>query len=133
MEIKAHGINSLVRKSQPFQGCDLPLSMQSMKGSSTMEDRKIYLLAEMIVRPEFLDEVKAIAKEALIPALQEPGCEALFQTSREDDRHKFVFFEVFSSAEAHKLHLEQDYTKRFFAALEGKLAEGPIMTRLNGL
>ena len=98
-----------------------------------MEDRKIYLLAEMIVRPEFLDEVKAIAKEALIPALQEPGCEALFQTSREDDRHKFVFFEVFSSAEAHKLHLEQDYTKRFFAALEGKLAEGPIMTRLNGL
>jgi hypothetical protein len=90
MELKAHGINSLVRKSQPFQGCERPLSMLSMKGSSTLEDRKIYLLAEMIVRPEFLDELKAIAKEALIPALQEPGCEALFQTSREDDRHKFV-------------------------------------------
>jgi hypothetical protein len=57
-----------------------------------MENRKIYLLAELIVRPEFLDAVKAIAKEALIPALQEPGCEALFQTSREDDRHKLVFF-----------------------------------------
>jgi quinol monooxygenase YgiN len=91
------------------------------------------LLAELIARPEFLDEVKAIAKEALIPAFQERGCEALFQTSREGNRHKLVFFEVFSSPEAHKLHLEQDYTRRFFAALEGKLAEEPIMTSLNAL
>jgi len=36
------------------------------------------------------------------------------------DAHKLVFFEVFSSAEAHEFHLEQDYTKRMFALLEGK-------------
>ena len=45
-----------------------------------MEDRKIYLLAELTVLPGFLDEVKAILKEALIPTLQEPGCEALYET-----------------------------------------------------
>jgi hypothetical protein len=40
-----------------------------------MDNRKIYLLAELTVLPEFLDEVKAALAEALIPTLQEPGCE----------------------------------------------------------
>lgn len=41
-----------------------------------MEDQKIYLLAESTVLPGFLEEVRAIFNEALIPTLQEPGCEA---------------------------------------------------------
>ena len=94
-----------------------------------MDNRKIYLLAELTVLPEFLDDVK----EALIPTLQEPGCEALFETSREDNPHKLIFFEIFSSPEAHKFHLEQDHTKRVLSALEGKLAEATIMTKLNAL
>src|SRR5260221_3785662 len=106
---------------------------QITKGRIPMDNRKIYLLAELTVLPEFLDEVKAVFKEALIPALQEPGCEALFETSREDNPHKLIFFEIFSSAEAHKFHLEQDHTKRMFSALEGKLAEAPIVTELNAL
>jgi len=98
-----------------------------------MKNQKIYLLAELTVLPEFLDDVKAALKEALIPTLQEPGCEALFETSREGNPHKLVFFEVFSSPAAHTFHLEQDHTKRIFAALEGKLAGAPIMTNLNAL
>ena len=31
---------------------------------------KVYLLAELTIRPGFLEEVKAILKEALIPTLQ---------------------------------------------------------------
>ena len=98
-----------------------------------MDNRKIYLLAELTVLPEFLDEVKAVLEEALKPTLQEPGCEALFETSREDNPHKLIFFEIFSSPEAHQFHLEQDHTKRVFSALEGKLAEATIMTKLNAL
>jgi quinol monooxygenase YgiN len=98
-----------------------------------MNDEKVYLLAELTVPPEFLDEVKAAVKEVLIPTLQEPGCEALFTTSREGAPNRLVFFEVFSSPTAHKFHLEQDYTKRFFAALEGKLAGPLTMTRLDAL
>lgn len=49
------------------------------------------------------------------------------------DPHKLVFFEIFSSSAAHKFHLEQDYMKRLFTALEGKLAGAPIMTKLNAL
>ena len=36
--------------------------------------------AELTVPPGFLEEVKAIFKEALIPTLQEPRCEALYET-----------------------------------------------------
>ena len=98
-----------------------------------MQNQKVYLLAELTVLPELLDDLKGILKEVLIPTLQEPGCEALFTTAREGSPHKLVFFEVFSSPAAHSFHLEQDYTKRFFAALEGTLAEPLIMTHLNAL
>ena len=98
-----------------------------------MKNQKIYLLAELTVLPEFLDDVKAALKEALIPTLQEPGCEALFETSREGAPHKLVGFEIFSSSAAHRFHLEQDYMKRLFTALEGKLAGATIMTKLNAL
>ena len=98
-----------------------------------MDSQKIYLLAEVTVLPKFLDDVRGALKQALIPTLQEPGCEGLFETSREDEPNKLVFFEIFSSSAAHKFHLEQDYMKRLFTALEGKLAGATIMTRLNAL
>jgi len=81
-----------------------------------MDDKKIYLLAELTILPGFLEEVKAILKEALIPTLEEPGCEALYETGRKDDPHELVFFEVFSSAAAHVFHLEQDYKADFRSA-----------------
>jgi len=33
-------------------------------------------VAELTIRPGFLEQVKAILKKALIPTRQEPGCEA---------------------------------------------------------
>jgi quinol monooxygenase YgiN len=97
-----------------------------MKQVSAMEDKKIYLLAELTVQPGFLEEVK-------VPTLQELGCEALYETGRKDDPHKLVFFEVFSSTAAHQFHLKQDYAKRVFASLEGKLSGVPTMTKLSAL
>ena len=84
-----------------------------------MDSQKIYLLAELTVLPEFLDDVKGALKQALIPTLQEAGCEGMFETSRESDPHKLVFFEIFSSSAAHKFHVEQqDYMKRLFKRKE---------------
>jgi quinol monooxygenase YgiN len=62
----------------------------------------------LTILPGFLEEVKAIFKEALIPTLEEPGSEALYETGRKDDPHKLVFFEVFSSAAPHEFHLEKE-------------------------
>jgi quinol monooxygenase YgiN len=104
-----------------------------MKEVSPMEDKKIHLLAELTIRPGFLEEVTATLKEALIPTLQEPGCEALYETGRKDDPHKLVFFEVFSSGAAHEFHLEQDHTKRLFASLDSKVSGVPTLTRLSAL
>ena len=59
-----------------------------------MDGQRIYLLAELTVLPEFLDDVKGALKQALIPTLQEAGCEGMFETSREGDPHKLVFFEI---------------------------------------
>ena len=107
--------------------------MKTMKEGSLMEDKKIYLFAELTILPGFLEEVKAIFKEALISTLQEPGCEALYETGRKDDPHKLVFFEVFSSAAAHEFHLEQDYTKRMLVSLDGKVSGVPTLTKLSAL
>jgi hypothetical protein len=45
-----------------------------------MDNQKIYLLAELTVPPEFLDDVKGALKQALIPTLQEAGCEGTFES-----------------------------------------------------
>jgi hypothetical protein len=42
-----------------------------------MDSQKIYLLAELTVLPEFLDDVKDALKQALIPTLQEAGCDTI--------------------------------------------------------
>jgi hypothetical protein len=39
-----------------------------------MDSQKIYLLAEVSVLPEFLEDVKGALKQALIPTLQEASC-----------------------------------------------------------
>ena len=98
-----------------------------------MDSQKIYLLAELTVLPEFLDDVKGALKQALIPTLQEAGCEGMFETSQQGHPHKLVFFEIFSSSAAHEFNLEQDYMKRLFTALEGKLAGTSIRTQLSVL
>src|SRR2546427_11901832 len=103
---------------------------RSMREVSPMEYPKIYLLAELTILPGFLEEVKAILKEALSPTPQEPGCEALYETGRKDDPHKLVFFEISSSAAAREFHLEQDYTKRVFASLDGNVSGAPTRTKL---
>jgi quinol monooxygenase YgiN len=98
-----------------------------------MDSQKIYLLGELTVPPEFLDDLKGALKQALIPTLHEAGGEGMFETSREGDPHKLVFFEIFSCSAAHKFHLEQDYMKRLFTALGGELPRAPTMTKPNAL
>jgi quinol monooxygenase YgiN len=98
-----------------------------------MASGRYILLVEASVKPEHLEEAIQAAQTALGPTLREAGCDAFFQTARIDQPNELVFFEVFASDDAHDHHLEQDYTKRVFAALEGKLQGPPRMTRLRDL
>jgi quinol monooxygenase YgiN len=98
-----------------------------------MSAARYILLVEASVKPQHLDEVIEAATTALAPTLREPGCDAFFQTVRADQPNALVFFEVFASDAAHDHHLEQDYTRRVFAVLDGKLEAPPRMTRLRQL
>ena len=97
-----------------------------------MTDGKFYLLAEILVKPESLEETKEIFSKLLPTVLKEQGCEAMYTTSVDGEPNKLVFFEIFSSEEAHKFHMAQDYTHRLAADLEGKLVEPMKVTRLQG-
>jgi quinol monooxygenase YgiN len=97
-----------------------------------MNNEKLYLLYQFTVPTGVLKEVKAAFAEVLPLALEEPGCEAMYTTCVDGEPNKFVFFEIFSSDDAHRFHMEQAYTKRLFAALDGKFAATPV-TRLRAL
>ena len=98
-----------------------------------MPNQKVILLAQAEVRPEYRDEIIAVAKATLERTLLERGCETFYQTAVEDDPNKLVFFEVFLSEQDHEIHLSQDYAKQFFATLDGKLVAPPTFTRLSSL
>jgi quinol monooxygenase YgiN len=91
---------------------------------------KYIMLAQVPIKPEHLKEVKALAAATLRPTLEEPGCEAFFQTLKTDEPNTLVFFEVFTSKEAFDLHMEADYTKAFFAGIQDKASGKPVSTVL---
>jgi quinol monooxygenase YgiN len=97
-----------------------------------MTDSKLYLLAEFIVKPEALAETKQIFSSLLPTVLREEGCEAMYTTSIKDEPNKLVFFEIFSSQQAHDWHQAQPYTQQLAVDLEGKLAAPPRITKLDG-
>src|SRR6266436_9478073 len=119
---------------QEFGGMRVAFHLEgaATEGTGILESPSIETAKAWYNSP-FFDDVKGALKQALIPTLQEAGCEGMFETSREGDPHKLVYFEIFSSSAAHKFHLEQDYMKRLFTALEGKLAGATIMTKLKTL
>ncbi|MEK6397760.1 MAG: antibiotic biosynthesis monooxygenase [Terriglobus sp.] len=78
-------------------------------------------MADFLVKPEALEETKQIFSTLLPTVLQEEGCGAMYTTTVEDEPNRLVFFEVFSSEEAHAFHMAQSYTKQLGVDLEGKL------------
>lgn len=98
-----------------------------------MSSSRIILHVEVPILPAYLDEVKVLCAATLVPTLAEPGCEAFYQTTKQNDLTTLVFFEVFVSQEAIDWHMDAPYTKAFFAGIQGKLAGPPITTRLQDL
>jgi quinol monooxygenase YgiN len=95
-----------------------------------MANNKYILLVEAEVLPQYREEVADAAQACLIRTRAEESVEGFYQTAHADDPNLLVFLEVFASQEAHEVHMQQEYTKTFFSALEGKLATKPKFTRL---
>jgi quinol monooxygenase YgiN len=103
------------------------------KVAPIMPNDKLILLVQAKVLPEHRAELLQALREALPLTRAETGLELLYPTTRKDDPNTLVFFEVFSSQEAHDFHMQQEYTKRLFATLEGGLAGEPVVTNLSEL
>ena len=98
-----------------------------------MLNDKLILLIQAKVLPEHRAELLQTIRETLPLTRAETGVEFLYPTTRRDDPNTLVFFEVFSSQDAHDSHMQQEYTKRFFATIQGSLVEEPVVTNLSEL
>ena len=90
-----------------------------------MEDQKLIVLAELTVRPKFIEKVVALSRENINFSLQEPGCETFIMTCKRNERNVLVFFEIWASHEALQWHMERPYAKEFFKKISEKLAKEP--------
>jgi quinol monooxygenase YgiN len=98
-----------------------------------MPSDKLILLIQGKVLPEHRAELLQTVRETLPLTRAETGVELLYPTMRRDDPNTLVFFEVFSSQEAYDSHMQQEYTKRFFATIQGCLVGEPVVTNLSEL
>jgi quinol monooxygenase YgiN len=91
---------------------------------------KIITNAALKINPEFIEEVIPLAIETKAHILLEEGCENFVLMQKTEEPNTIVIFAIYTSKETYDWHLEQDYVKRFFAFLNGKLIASPELTYL---
>jgi quinol monooxygenase YgiN len=71
-------------------------------------------LAELEIDPAQLERFKAAITEQMETAVRvEPGCLALYAVSENDNPARVRVFEIYSSADAYKTHIETPHFKKF--------------------
>ncbi len=91
---------------------------------------KIITNAALKINPEFIEEVLPLAIETKAHILLEEGCENFVLMRKTEEPNTIVIFAIYTSKETYDWHLEQDYIKRFFTFLNGKLIAPPELTYL---
>ncbi|SNR41315.1 putative quinol monooxygenase [Flavobacterium sp. ov086] len=91
---------------------------------------KIITNAALKINPEFIAQVLPLAIETKNQILLEEGCENFVLMRKTEEPNTIVIFAVYTSKETYDWHLEQDYVKRFFDFLNGKLIAPPEVTYL---
>jgi len=76
-------------------------------------------LAELEIDPAQLDAFKSVAKEAIETAIRvEPGVLALYAVSEKDDPTRIIVLEIYTDANAYRVHLDTPHFKTFRAATD---------------
>ncbi|QES87938.1 putative quinol monooxygenase [Rhizosphaericola mali] len=96
-----------------------------------MKNSKVILLAEIFVKPEFLEAVKEAAiKSVRIALFKEPGVESMTLTYKSDDPNCLIFFEVYASKEALDAHVKTEHAIQFFEFSSDKKIQPSKLTFL---
>ena len=85
------------------------------------------VLVQVTVRPELLDEFEAVilhnARESL---LKDPGCVRFDVSQQLDDPRRWVFHEVYTSADAHAAHRRSPHFLAYNAMAERAVLEKSV-------
>ena len=95
-----------------------------------MTNPKVIVLIEAKIQPQRHAELLEAARQYLPLVRAEPGVEAFYLTSRQDDPNTLVFYEIYKSQAAQDFHLQQDFTKKFLATLKSAQAADRVRTNL---
>ncbi|HMK29914.1 MAG TPA: antibiotic biosynthesis monooxygenase, partial [Terriglobales bacterium] len=90
----------------------------------------VIILIEAKIQPQRHAAVVEAVGQYLPLVRAEPGVEAFYVTSRNDDPNTIVFYEIYKSQAAQDFHLQQEFTKKFLATLNGAQAGDRVRTKL---
>ena|SRR5690242_11933361 len=120
-------------------GCAMLLLRANQAGNAPAGERKevarmsntrVIMLIEAKIQPQRRAEVIEAAQQYVPLVRAEPGVEAFYLSTREDDPNTLVFYEVYKSQAAQDSHLQQDFTKKFLTMLKSAQAADRVRTRL---
>ena len=111
------------------QAVNTPAS-ENREEQSNMTNEKVIMLIEAKIQPQRRAELAQAAGQYLPLVRAEPGVEAFYITTRKDDPHTVVFYEVYKSQAAQDFHLQQDFTKKFLATLKSVQVGDRVRTNL---
>jgi quinol monooxygenase YgiN len=95
-----------------------------------MTNTKVIMLIEAKIQPQRRTEMIEAARQYLPLVRAEPGVEAFYLTTRQDDPNTLVFYEIYRSKAAQDFHLQQDFTKKFLTILKNAQAADRVRTNL---
>src|SRR5262249_44619600 len=104
----------------PSQAVNMPAGER--KERSNMLNMKVISVIEAKIQPPRRVELIEAAQQYIPLVRAEPGVEAFYLSTRQDDPNTLVFYEVYKSQEAQDFHLQQDFTKKFLATLKNAQA-----------
>src|SRR5262245_10709543 len=119
---------SALHSAPPSQAGNVPAG--DRKEQSKVSNMKVIMLIEAKIQPQRRAELMEAAQQYIPLVRAEPGVEAFYLSTRQDDPNTFIFYEVYRSQAAQDSHLQQEFVKRFLATLKSAQAADRVRTRL---
>ncbi|WP_423735076.1 putative quinol monooxygenase [Chitinophaga caseinilytica] len=86
---------------------------------------KIYLTAVLKVKPEYLPEVEKALRNMVTETRKEAACIQYDLHQGQDDKHVFVFYEIWKDQQGLDAHNKQPYILEFGKIAQTQLLEPP--------
>lgn len=87
---------------------------------------RLTIVAKIVAKNEYLEQVKGELLKMIAPTREEPGCIEYRLHQDNGDPAVFVFYETWESVESFKLHTDSGHYKRYIAAVDGLIADKTV-------